>query len=77
MAVTRPSSTRTEYERAEDVALTWIEEWLQDIFAGLEVMYQIIDGTDMSEKPRLGELEVAFTNLMNSVEKLIGRVKKL
>ena len=75
--MTRPSSTRTEDERVEDVALTWIEEWLRDIFAGLEVMYQIIGAAEVSEKPRLAELDVAFTSVMANIEKLIGRVKKL
>jgi len=74
--VTRPSSTRTDLERKEDVALTWIEEWLRDIFASLEVMHEIVDGTPV-KKPRLSKLEVHISDLLTETEAAIEKVEKL
>lgn len=74
--MTRPSSVRSQRERAEDVALTWIEEWLRDIAAGLTVIYEVVDGTPL-EKPRLSKIETLLSDAITAVEAAIEKVETL
>ena len=73
--MTRPSSTRTEQERYDDVTLIWIEEWLRDILAGLAVMKEMVDVTP-TKSLILSSLKTSFVDLIIGTEELIGKVEE-
>ena len=73
--MTRPSSTRTEQERIDDVSLTWMEEWLLDTHASMAVMYGIADSAEVGS--RLTTLVVPMETVLDKLDEVIKRVRGL
>ena len=73
--MTRPSSTRTEQERIDDVSLTWMEEWLLDAHASMSVMHEMVDNAEAGS--RLTTLVVPMETVLDKLDEVIKRVRGL
>lgn len=73
--MSRPSSTRTEQERIDDVSLMWMEEWLLDAHASLTVMYGMADNAETGSQ--LTALIVPMEAALDKLDVIITKVRKL
>jgi len=72
VVVSRPSVRRSEYERKKDISLIWLVEWLRDIEASLEVIYDIVGAPSAGG---VSKFEANIKDLQNDVEALIAAME--